>query len=198
MFTTTITNKHWRAGGAQGFPTPEVDFPSLEFLKYNIRMHILEYYVWFPPPEEPAIDNPVLIYARTCTCQLAVVVMCRGWYTRNSQNVYHHDNQQTLGFIQKVGSTGISHPWGWFPLLYIENSTKVLEYVWFPPPEEPAIDNPVSIHARVLCMMVFVCTCLPVSCVVVMCGGWYTRNSQNVYYHDNPNGCPMIVYERGV
>ena len=28
-----------------------------------------------------------------------------------------------------VGSAGISHPWGWF-----ENSTKVLKYVWCPPP----------------------------------------------------------------
>ena len=29
--------------------------------------------------------------------------------------------------------------------MYIKNSTKVLEHVWSPPPEEPAIDNPVLI-----------------------------------------------------
>ena len=54
------------------------------------------------------------------------------------------------GFIQRVGSTGISHPWGWFPLpriskVHIENSTKVLEHVWFPPFEGSPIDNPVLI-----------------------------------------------------
>lgn len=33
-----------------------------------------------------------------------------------------------------VGSAGISHPWGWF-----ENSTKVLKYVWYPPPPQEAM-----------------------------------------------------------
>ena len=32
----------------------------------------------------------------------------------------------------------------------IENSTKALEHVWFPPPEEPAIDNPILIPVSVL------------------------------------------------
>ena len=39
--------------------------------------------------------------------------------------------------------------WDFPPLriskVYIENSTKVLECVWFLPPEEPKIDNPVLI-----------------------------------------------------
>jgi hypothetical protein len=58
-----------REWGAQRFPTHEVDFPSQctqrVVLKYwNMSIHV------FPPPEEPAVDNPpashTLIYqART-------------------------------------------------------------------------------------------------------------------------------------
>ena len=49
------------------------------------------------------------------------------------------------------GEHRIFHPWGWFPLSRIssvhslENSIKVLEHVWFPPPKEPVIDKPVLI-----------------------------------------------------
>ena len=32
--------------------------------------------------------------------------------------------------------------------VHIENSTKLLEHVWFPPPEEPAIDSPVLIPVK--------------------------------------------------
>ena len=70
----------FRGWGAQGFPTPEVDFPSLEFLKYiyiGNSTQVLKY-VQFSPPEEPTIDNPVLIHVCIihnivcgclCTCE---------------------------------------------------------------------------------------------------------------------------------
>ena len=49
-----------RGWGAQ---TPEVDFPSIEFTSIENSIKILEH-VWFPPLEEPVIDNPVLIPER--------------------------------------------------------------------------------------------------------------------------------------
>ena len=58
---------------------------------------------------------------------------------RVRQNAWQH-NRQYRDLFWRVGSTGISHTWGWFPLLriskvYIENSNKVLEHIWFPLPK---------------------------------------------------------------
>ena len=40
----------------QWFPTPEIDFLSLEY--YNVCAYrIVLVYVSFPPPKEPAINN---------------------------------------------------------------------------------------------------------------------------------------------
>ena len=52
----------FRGWGAQGFPTPEVDFPSLEFQKciyIENSTKALEY-VQLPPPKEPVIDNDIV------------------------------------------------------------------------------------------------------------------------------------------
>ena len=55
----TINN--FRGWEAQGFPIPKVDFPSLEYPKWVLKHQNMS--LIFSPPEEPAIDNPVLIRA---------------------------------------------------------------------------------------------------------------------------------------
>ena len=53
----------FKGWGAQGFPTPDTDFPSLEFQVYIENSTKVLEYVRFPPPKEPVIDNSVLIPA---------------------------------------------------------------------------------------------------------------------------------------
>ena len=61
--------------GAQGFPTPEADLPSLEFLKYHREWIALKYWNMsdFPPPENQQLINP---WHRVCVKSKLVLYNC--------------------------------------------------------------------------------------------------------------------------
>ena len=63
----------FRVWGAQGFPPRSFPLPRIS--KVVSSTTVLEH-VWFPPPEEPAVDNPVLIPALLARVSHTRLIVC--------------------------------------------------------------------------------------------------------------------------